>query len=156
LLARFVALPFIPNFYSETTGSSARRAPMRIRSVPTWIQRQLEGPGHRFGHSFRRTEREQSAMNVTNIADFSMTGGCATSFGTRGAGSAGSNRAPDFSLRSSCELNVRDPDCMPRQTLMPLKLFVHVVSPRSHNVLGAPSAWRPVAADHTPTSTFRW
>ena len=41
--------------------------------------------GHSFGHSFRRTECEQTATNVTNITDFSMVGGCEASFGTRGS-----------------------------------------------------------------------
>jgi hypothetical protein len=41
----------------------------------------------RSGHSFRRTECEQTATNVTKIADFSTAGRCETTFGTWVAGS---------------------------------------------------------------------
>src|SRR5258708_2961229 len=41
--------------------------------------------GHRFGHSFARTECEQAFANATKIAEFSRIVRRRTSFGTRGS-----------------------------------------------------------------------
>jgi hypothetical protein len=41
--------------------------------------------GHRFGHSFARTEYEQTFANVTKIAEFSRIVRLRASFGTRGS-----------------------------------------------------------------------
>jgi hypothetical protein len=54
-------------------------------SAPTTASSQVPTPGHRFGHSFRRTECERTLANVTKIAEYSRIVRCAASFGTRGS-----------------------------------------------------------------------
>jgi hypothetical protein len=66
---------------------------------------QPEGPATSFGHSFRRTECEQTAANVTKITDFSMLGACKASFGTKSA-QFQSCRSDQLSSTSSLEFPI--------------------------------------------------
>jgi hypothetical protein len=63
------------------SSSSRRYFPISLISWSLKVRRS----GHTFGHSFRRTECEQTVTNVTKITDFSTVGRCEASFGTRGS-----------------------------------------------------------------------
>ena len=70
---------------SYLRGRGAQRAVVSDLAADVGSDHQPNRSGHSFGHSFRRTECEQTTPNVTNIADFSTVVVCGTSFGTRGS-----------------------------------------------------------------------